>query len=340
MIKPIKYKKAYEVLIAKDIEKWLYENIYKELFKLTDTDTVLNSDNDIINALQSGLIYYQDNAFYSSKTYFPIKISKALKDIGAKYSSFRKAYLIKKELLPINIYSVIEMLKANTIERAGAIRAFLSSQLGNINELLKKLVITTSVETIMQDLQKRVYSNFKNAKIETIAPKINDFRVNYIAQRYVNNLDFWIKNWTNDEIVKMREVVSQMAIEGRSIQDIRAYIQKMYGIDKRHALFLARNETAIATTSYLSAKYQEEGFTKFRWIYNDDSRVRPHHKELGLKVNNQWGIKNTNIYRFDDPPVINLSNGNKGLPGQDYNCRCHLIPVMDKEFIEKRMRKR
>lgn len=345
MLKPIKYKKAYEILIAKDIQKWYYEIFYKELFELCNTDTVINTDDEIINALKSGIIYYQDGAFYSSKKYFPIRISKALKDIGAKYSQWRKAYLLKKESLPLNVYSVIEMLKANTIERAGAIRAFLTSQLGNISDLMKRLVITTSVETIMQDLQKRVYSNFKNAKIETISPKLSNFRANYIAQRYITNLEFWIKGWTEENIQKMRDTVAQMAIDGKSIQDIKKYIQKMYGIDNRHALFLARNETAIATTSYLAAKYQEEGFTKFKWITNYDGRERPLHHELGEKTHNKWGIDGTNIFRYDDPPIIyeyttkkGVTTIHKGLPGETYNCRCHMIPVMDKEFINARIR--
>lgn len=338
MIKPIKYKKAYELLIAKDIQKWFYDNFFKELFKMLKTDYVINSNNDIINALNSGLIYYQDGAFYSSKKTFTVKISKSLRALGAKYSRYRNAYIIKKELIPLDIYSVIEMLKANTIERANLINTFLVSQLGNINELLLKLILNTSVETILQDLQARVYKNFKEAKIETISPRINDFRANYIAQRYVNNLKFWIKNWAENDIIKMRETVAQMAIDGKSIQDIAKYIETRYGIEKRHSLFLARNETAIATTSYLATKYQEEGFTKFKWITNFDGRERPLHHELGQKFNNKYGLNKTNIFRFDNPPVIDERTGQKGFPADTYNCRCHMIPVMDKGFINARIR--
>ena len=55
--------------------------------------------------------------------------------------------------------------------------------------------------------------------------------------------------------------------------------------------------------------------------------------KLHKKLNNQ-------IFRFDDPPIIYLDEkrgiSQKGLPGETYNCRCSMVPVISKDMIENR----
>ena len=177
----------------------------------------------------------------------------------------------------------------------------------------------------MTDLQKRVYANAKAHKIELITPKIDDFTANEIAKNYTGNLDFWIKDWTEQEIIKMRNVVGQMSINGKSIKSIENYITKEFGVAQRKARFLARNESAIASTSYLVAKYQAEGFESFKWHTNIDGRERPLHKQLNGK-----------IFRFDNPPIIDERTGERGLPSQTYNCRCSFSPIADDAWLKNR----
>lgn len=333
-LRPIKYKKEYEEKIAKKIIKWLYDCFFKGCFEiLKDNNTVDNNNNVIIEALKSGSIYYQDNGFYSKTGRFSNKIAKELELIGAKYSKYRKAYIIDYKKLNVEITWAIETLRAETLTKADLIKTFLTTQLGNLTELQKKLLINTAVEEIMLDLQKRVFKTLEEKNIPVIAPKLTDFRANEIAQNYTENLDYWIKNWCETDIVEMRQVVGQMAIDGKSTKTIAEYIENRYGVNKRKALFLARNETSLATTSYLEATYKDEGFTSFKWHTNMDGRERKLHKEL-----------NGQIFRFDDPPVIYINEKTgeeqKGLPGQTYNCRCSFSPVFDTDFILSRRKKK
>jgi len=177
----------------------------------------------------------------------------------------------------------------------------------------------------MADLQKRVYANAKKHRIELITPKLDDFTSNEIAKNYTNNLDFWIKDWTEEQIIRMREVVGKMSIDGQSVKTIEDYLIKEFGVAQRKARFLARNESAIASTSYLVSKYQAEGFTTFKWHTNIDGRERPLHKQL-----------NGQIFRFDNPPIIDERTGERGLPSQTYNCRCSFSPIPHKEWLENR----
>lgn len=322
-LKPIGYKKEYERVIANKIIIWLWANVYKECFAIMRSNTVENASDKLLNAIRTGLIYYRDGAFYSSRTRFSNEIAKELETLGAKYSKYRKAYVMANP--PIEILWAIDTAKAVTAQKVATIQAFLTYQLGRLGDLEKKLIFDEAVNQIMLDLQKRVYANAKKQKIELITPKLTEFRQNEIAKRYTENLDFWIKNWTSENIIKMREVVGQMSIEGKSRKDIENYIVKEFGIAQRHAKFLARNESAIATTSYLQAKYKDEGFTNFKWVTNLDGRERPLHKELNGK-----------IFSFDNPPIIDERTGQRGLPAETYNCRCLMSPVINKEFLENR----
>lgn len=324
-LKPIKYKKAYESIIANKIIVWMWANIFKECFVILNSKTVYNDQSDLRQAIQNGFIYYQDGAFYSKTGRFSNKISTELEKIGAKYSKWRKAYILDKTKVPTEILWAIDTVKAQTAQKILTLQQFLTFQLGELNKEEKRLVFTEAVENIMQDLQDRVYKNAKAKKIELITPKLTEFKKNVIAQRYTENLDFWIKNWTGEEIVTMRETVGKMVNEGKSLITIRDYIAKEFGISQRHAKFLARNESAIATSAYLQAKYMEEGFTHYKWHTNIDGRERPLHKLL----NNQ-------VFRFDDPPIIDERTGQKGNPGETYNCRCTFTPVINKEWLANR----
>ena len=335
-LKPITVKKAYVDLITSKITVWMWNNIFKECFDILKDKEVMNDDSIIREALMNGVIYYQDDAFYA-KTKFPNKVASELERIGARYVKSRKAYVIAKTKLPTEIVWAVDTVKARAFAKAMAINQFLLSQLSNMDDLLKKMVFDDAVNAIMKNLQDRVYANAKAHRIELITPKLDDFMQDEIAKRYTENLDFWIKNWTEDEIVKMRNDVSQMANVGKSVKSIAEYIQKEFGISQRHAKFLARNESAMATTSYLAAKYTHEGFVYFKWHAIIDGRQRDLHGDKGATgVGGFHEGLNGRIFRFDDPPIIDIRTGQRGLPGQTYNCRCSFSPYITKEFLENR----
>lgn len=324
ILKPIKYKKAYEDLIVNQITIWMYSNIFQECFAILRNDVIENDNSIIRDAILRGILRYENNAFYSN-IHIGVRIAKELESLGAKYSKTKKAYVLSKDKLPTSIIWAIDTVKAKTFAKTTAIKAFLDYQLANIDKITAKMIFNTAVKSIMTDLQKRVYSNAKLYKIELITPKLDDFTNNEIAKNYTENMQFWIKNWTEEEIIKMRNTVGKLAIEGKSIKTIEDYLIKEFGSSQKKARFLARNESAIASTSYLAAKYKAEGFTHYKWITNIDGRERPLHHDL-----------NGQIFSFDNPPIIDERTGEKGLPSQTYNCRCTLAPIANKEWLENR----
>lgn len=344
-LEPIKYNEKIEKEITQKISEFFYENLFKGLFDIINTSNrVFNAKTTLLQEeIIKGNIYYQNGAFYSKQNKFSNAVAVELEKIGAKYSKWRKAYVISVENLDAQILWAIQTEQARTDATVKALVEFLSFKALELPKLSEDLVFGEIVNTMFLDLQKRLYDNAKKKKIALITPKLDDFRLQEIHKNYVDNLHFWIKNFSEQETVKMRETLINMVLDGKSVKTIATYIQNRYGVNKRKALFLARNENAIATASYLKAKYTNEGFKYFRWNDSHDERVRELHRELGAKENNKYGINGTNIFSFDNPPVIyeQKKNGvivrqDRGLPGETYNCRCTMSVYIDKELFKRR----
>lgn len=328
--KPIRPKKYFDDSIAKEIINWKWQWYYKPIFDILKPDFVVNAQSPLIEALTNGSVYYQNGAFYGK---FNNKISLELEKIGAKWSKYGKCYRLVENKIPNEILSAIAMNKAKTTSTVLLVKKVMDGFLGSLDEVIKQLSIKDVVTSMFDDLQNRLKLSLKAQKIPLIEPTFSDNTVNFLTKNYTENLEYYIKKWQPEDIIKMREVVGQMAIEGKSRKTIAQYIESRFKVDQEKAKFLARNESSIATTEYLKSKYQEMGYTHFKWITNYDGRERELHKELGKQVGNKYGINGTNIFRFDNPPVIYEHKGEiqRGLPGETYNCRCTFIPVTVKE---------
>ena len=95
---PVKYSIKDEKKIASRISEWIYDNIFAGIFDILKiSNRVYNANTDIIqNAIIQGKIYYQNGAFYSYTKRFNNEIARELENIGAKYSKYRKAYVISE----------------------------------------------------------------------------------------------------------------------------------------------------------------------------------------------------------------------------------------------------
>lgn len=331
--KPIKPLKLFDDKIIREIVKWEWNWYYKPILEVLSLDAVNNDINALNEALRSGTIYYQNGGFYAKSGRFSNTLAKELEKIGARYSRYGRCYRLTKEKLPQSVLWAVETTNAKVYADVVAITKFMDNALGSIDEAIKNLKLVDVAEQMIFNLEKRVDDNLKANKIETIAPKMTDFRAREFAKNYTENLEFYIKKWQPEEIIKMREVVGQMALDGESRVTIQNYIKNQFKVSQRKAEFLARNESGIAVTEYLSAKYQEAGFTEFKWITNLDGRERKLHKELNGK-----------IFRFDNPPVIYIDEKRgivqRGLPSETYNCRCTFIPVLSKtQLTDKKLTK-
>lgn len=123
-----------------------------------------------------------------------------------------------------------------------------------------------------------------------------------------------------DEVAEaMRQDIVAALELGMSADDLHAK-WKRHGIPTKYGTLEGRLRTiAQHQIANLHAHVQAEraralGFTDFRWMTQEDDRVREAHRELHGRV-----------FSYDDPP-------SEGLPGQPINCRCFAEAVIPDDF--------
>ena len=134
-----------------------------------------------------------------------------------------------------------------------------------------------------------------------------------------------ITNMTDNEIERVSGIVQRGLQEGSSLQSITESIEKSFGITRRHAKLIARDQTSKLNGSLTKLRQQNLGVETYKWLTAGDERVRKTHKVLDGK-----------LCRWDDPTVYFNEESQKWVKrstiggtnvhtSQDVNCRCQPI---------------
>lgn len=149
---------------------------------------------------------------------------------------------------------------------------------------------------------------------------------------FANQNSQLIKNMTVNEIERVSGIIQRGLQEGSSYGSITESIEKSFGITRRHAKLIARDQTTKLNGSLTKLRQQEVGITEYRWQTSGDERVRADHRALDGK-----------ICRWDDPTVYlnektgkwekrSKIGGTNVHTSQDVNCRCVPIPMIEGIF--------
>ena len=312
-IKDFRHLRGYSSLIEKRIKTDLWQMIYAPLFKILHIKRAKNDTNAIIEAIESGEIVYTGEGF-EIQGKISNRLYHELIEIGARYDKSTKTFLIARDNLPHSISNYITNSLIRAQQRLNIINAFLGDVETNLDQMIETILFTTEIQTILDDVGNQVKKNVRN--INVVVPELTEKQMQQIASDYTYNMQYYIKKWASGSIPEMRQKVQRAILEGYREDQVQEMIEKEYPKMAYKAKFLARNETAIMLSTLKKSMYSEMGFTEFVWQTILDGRERLLHKKLNGKV-----------FSFDNPPVIDERTGQKGLPGQTYNCRCNLIPI-------------
>lgn len=150
-----------------------------------------------------------------------------------------------------------------------------------------------------------------------LEPSMNEKNVKMLNELYTENMNLYIKDFTEEQTLKMRQDLTELLSQGKSVKDVQDYIAERYDVSKSKAKFLARNETQQYMQAYQRSQSEEAGIDKAIWQTANDNRVRPDHKELDNMV---YSIKDG---------VVDKKTGQKIWPGSDYNCRCQARLIIE-----------
>lgn len=95
-------------------------------------------------------------------------------------------------------------------------------------------------------------------------------------------------------------------------------LTKIDGMSQRRAKNIADDQVRKVTSAMNSARVQAAGVEEFTWRHSGGGA---HPRELHQSYDGQ-------VFRYDDPPIIDEATGERGLPGQAINCRCFMQPVL------------
>lgn len=324
VIKPTRIKNSYFKLIEKALFSYLWEGIYKPLFDIIQMKPkAVNSDNTIIEALKNGKIYYIEGGF-KAKDKFTNAQSLQLEKWGAKWDSWQKMYRIPFDKLPKSVLVALSENKIMTQNKINAIQDYLRELQANIPYLIDSMIFDKEIVTILDDAGNEIQKTVKHLNI--IEPELSEQQKQQIAINYTNNIrQYMIKDFAEDRIPLMRQKIMESTLKGYRLDKVEKILQQEFGFMASKAKFLAVNETNIMLAEFNRTQYQAMGFDKFIWQTRADSRVRDLHQHL-----------NGTVWRYDDPPVIDERTGQKGLPGETYNCRCVALPYREGSFFDRK----
>ncbi len=163
-----------------------------------------------------------------------------------------------------------------------------------------------------------------------------DFYSKAIEEWISDNVDL-IKTIPHDSLGKIKQMVYENYMSGKTSTSIVKEIQRQYGMDKRHARFIAKDQTAKLNSKITQKQQRDAGVTMYEWSTSGDQRVRRGDKVKGGAVDpmgdNHKRLEGM-VCSWDDPPLVDRKRGRRCHPGQDYQCRCCALPVFDLDNLD------
>lgn len=138
-------------------------------------------------------------------------------------------------------------------------------------------------------------------------------------------LDAWraenvrlIRSIEPELLADVLRVVTEAQATGLRVESLRQQIADRFGVAESRAELIARDQVLKANSDLSRIRQQRVGVTHYRWSTSKDSRVREAHAALDGKV-----------FPWAAPPIVDTKTGRRAHPGQDFQCRCIALPVLD-----------
>lgn len=313
LLPPIKEAPEDYARLEELIKKFFRDNIFMPLIREVGAPkkALQNSLNDVLYAIRDGRITYYRGRFTGN---FTATTSRELLRLGAQWNYKFNSWDIPRSQLPVEISAQIDV----ALSSLGRMVARVDARLAQIlpENIADKLQIKKIFDTTLWKTEAKILDTIKGV---TIAPTWTKEQRSRIATEYTENLDLYIRQFADEEILELRKLMEANTTGGYRYETMIDIIQKRYDVSQNKAKFLARQETNLLTTKFKELRYTDAGLPEYKWgcvVGSKGHEVRPMHKALENK-----------IFRWDTPPIT-APTGARNNPGQDFNCRCYARPVV------------
>lgn len=320
--------------IQKELEYYFYELYWKDILKLLEESKKLyNSKSALISAIRTGKIQYRSGIF-SGK--FNVSISKEL----SKYAKYDKRTKTWKGMPPAAVIAAATVANDRGRQLADQIERLIADIPSRVEDEIANLKYSIDNPLFMMSAEAE-----KDLTTLGISVDMTQELSDRLTEDYTTNMNLNVVNWSDEEVVRLREMIQKNALSGYNRLELQQLIANEYNVSMNKAKFLARQETSLFLTTVRDERYKEGGVKYVKWSTSQDNRVVG--KPGGLYPEgtpghgNHYGL-NGKICRLDDPTVYadTIEDAKKGKwkskitagfgnrhAGQEWNCRCTYLPL-------------
>lgn len=313
---------AIERLIKKVLKSEIYLPIIKELG--AKTSVLKNSREKLLLAIKDGRIEFRSGEFTGR---FNATISKEIRALGARWDRKTGTFKLPQSSLPIDVRNAISASESYFQTKFAAIDRLLANILPE--QIADKIKISDHFDSVLWKVDKQLHGTLKKI---TITPTLSPSQKKRIADEYQNNMQLYIKNWTEKEIVKLRKDVQASVFSGERNESRAKVALKVigdsYDSSIKKAKFLARQETRLLLTKYKQSRYEDAGVEWYEWGISNHAIQPKGAKYLPGEVRHDHGRLAGKYFKWNDSPITDDRTGARNNPGQDFNCRCFAVPVV------------
>ncbi len=144
--------------------------------------------------------------------------------------------------------------------------------------------------------------------------------MNDVLQATVQENVSLIKSIPQQFFIQVEGDVMRSVQAGRDLSTLSQALHRQYGVTKRRASLISRDQNNKATAQLTRVRYQELGIERARWLHSGGgktqrpSHVKASHDRVTYDVSEGWF----------DPAVKQFI-----WPGMLINCRCVAVPVLE-----------
>lgn len=308
----LRVKDSYFADTDEHLRRVFYELYFAPLLAAIPRAPKLNaSSNALLSALSSGRVIYKDGVFSGS---FNASISMNLASF-AKFDRHTKKWYGRP---PSNVLASAIMANDKRARLMETMNRAIDDLARHADETIKTLSFSMDLPlfSMNQDVLDTLPIGIRPTLDARTAEKLRKDYNESLKLNIVNENDP-TKSWTFQQTHRLRDMVEryQTSETNESLTDM---IMKEWDVSANKANFLARQETSLFFSKFSMNRASSAGVRRYRWSTSHDIRVRDRHKEL-----------DGTIHSVDDPPVVDLKTGRRAHPGEDYNCRCAAIWVLE-----------
>jgi SPP1 gp7 family putative phage head morphogenesis protein len=273
-------------------------------------------EDPLISALKAGLVQYSGTTgAFSGK--FNAAISSALKKLGAKFDRRSGVFFLSPDKVPPSVRAAAHMAEEAMKKVHDELLRRLAETEGKLDALVDEKVNRRTLNaTVMLD---KVAKRDKKAYGDALGvDELDEAAKERLAHDYAENVKPNIKKFVSEDILKLRAMIEKNANEGWRFDRLVSRIEHNFkGVTPARAQLIARTETSIYVSKVRQSRFEQVGVTEYIWRTAGDSRVREDHRSL-----------NGRRFFYAHPPIIDERTGERGNPGETYNCRCTAQPIL------------